>query len=72
MLFRSEHLGTALFDSAEPIGQRLPVLRETRMPAVVLRVGPPDVLMAMTSDFAATVAGCVSRWAATPADALVD
>ena len=68
----SEHLGTALFEAAEPIGQRLPVLRETRMPAVVLRVGPPETLMAMTSDFAATVAGCVSRWAATPADALVD
>lgn len=68
----SRDLAAELFDTAEPIGQRVPVLRETRMPAVVLRVGPPTSVMARTPEFAAGVAASVARWAAAPADALVD
>ena len=68
----TDALGADLFEASDVVGQRLPVLRETRMPAVVLRVGPPERLMAIQADFAAAVATVVRRWAASPADALVD
>jgi N-acetylmuramoyl-L-alanine amidase len=56
-------------DAEAPRGMRLPVLRETRMPAVVLELGPPAAVVAGVPRLAAAVAAAVERWAASPVDA---
>jgi N-acetylmuramoyl-L-alanine amidase len=49
-------------------GMRLPVLRETRMPAVVLEVGPSAVVVERAADLAAAVAEALGRWVSAPCD----
>jgi N-acetylmuramoyl-L-alanine amidase len=56
-----------VFGPASAVGQRLPVLRETRMPAVVLRLGPPGVLTAQAPALAEAVTAAVLAWTAAPA-----
>jgi N-acetylmuramoyl-L-alanine amidase len=47
-------------------GMTLPVLRETRMPAVWCEVGPPSVVVQRSAELAAAVAAALTRWAAAP------
>jgi N-acetylmuramoyl-L-alanine amidase len=47
-------------------GARLAVLRETRMPAVLCRVGPPELVVARSADVARAITDAVRRWAVDP------
>jgi len=47
-------------------GMTLPVLRETRMPAVWCELGPPSVVVQRGAELAAAVAGALVQWAAAP------
>lgn len=47
-------------------GMRLPVLRETRMPAVLCSLGPVREVVDSASEIAAAVVGAVSAWSITP------
>jgi N-acetylmuramoyl-L-alanine amidase len=49
-------------------GMRLPVLRETRMPAVLLEAGPSAVVVERAADLAAAVAEAVAQWVSAPCD----
>jgi N-acetylmuramoyl-L-alanine amidase len=50
-------------------GMRIPILRETRMPAVLCEVGPPTVVVEHTGELARTLTLAFSRWVASPDDA---
>jgi N-acetylmuramoyl-L-alanine amidase len=47
-------------------GMRLPVLRETRMPAVVCHLSRVDVVVARYPQLAEALTGAISRWVAQP------
>ncbi|MGH9138306.1 MAG: hypothetical protein ACRD0G_14890, partial [Acidimicrobiales bacterium] len=47
-------------------GMRLPVLRETRMPAVVVELGPPAGVVQHARRLAEALASAVARWARGP------
>jgi N-acetylmuramoyl-L-alanine amidase len=49
-------------------GMSLPVLRETRMPAVICEVGPPAVVVARAGLLATAIVEALTIWAATPVD----
>ena len=51
---------------ASPLGMRLPVLRETRMPAVLLELGPTRPVVDQSPAVAAAVARALARWVAAP------
>jgi N-acetylmuramoyl-L-alanine amidase len=53
---------------APPRGMRLRLLRETRMPAVVIEVGPPQVAVEQAARLVKAVADAVARWATEPVD----
>ena len=55
-------------DRPPPRGMRLPVLRETRMPAVLVEVGPPQVVVHQTPLLVAALARAVRRWVTEPLD----
>lgn len=55
-------LGIVLKASAEPRGMRLPVLRETRMPAVLCELGPADEVVVQAGAIAARLAGSIEAW----------
>ncbi len=61
------HLRPAGFVDATTMGQRLPVLRETRMPAIVLRVGPIHRLVQRSPAIGSAIADAVSEWVLDPA-----
>jgi N-acetylmuramoyl-L-alanine amidase len=48
-------------------GLRIPILRETKMPAVVCDVSSLSVVVERAADLAASLVGAVTRWAADPA-----
>jgi N-acetylmuramoyl-L-alanine amidase len=50
----------------EVLGMRLPVLRETRMPAVLCRIGPPDLVVTRTAEVAQALAEAVRQWVTAP------
>jgi N-acetylmuramoyl-L-alanine amidase len=50
----------------EVVGRRLPVLRETRMPAVDIRIGPAERLVASSAGLANSIADAVVTWLAEP------
>ena len=54
--------------AVEVQGVRQPTLRETKMPAVVLEVGPPQSLVEARALWASTVAESVEAWLAAPVD----
>jgi N-acetylmuramoyl-L-alanine amidase len=58
-------LGT---ERQSPQGMALPVLRETRMPAVLCELGPPAALVGKGADLAWALTKALECWAATPAD----
>jgi len=49
-------------------GMSLPVLRETRMPAVICEVGPPAVVVARAGVLADAVVEALTIWAVTPVE----
>jgi N-acetylmuramoyl-L-alanine amidase len=49
-------------------GMRLPLLRETRMPAVVCSVGPPATVVATRTSLTRGLARVLDQWAATPVE----
>ena len=50
----------------EAQGMRLPVLRETRMPAVLCAIGPVPHVFGVTPGVAAAVVEALESWADTP------
>ena len=52
--------------TATPAGMRLPVLRESRMPAVVCRLGPPAIVVERQGRLAEQIARCLADWIAQP------
>jgi N-acetylmuramoyl-L-alanine amidase len=50
-------------------GMRLPVLRETRMPAVLCSLGPVQRVVDLTPSIAAAVVDALRMWAAAPLEA---
>ena len=55
-------LGGVLGCEGEPTGMRLPVLRETRMPAVVCSLGPADEAVIRAAGLAAALAAALGAW----------
>jgi N-acetylmuramoyl-L-alanine amidase len=51
---------------ARPRGMRLPVLRETRMPAVLLELGPIHAVVAHASALAEAMTSALRSWVDTP------
>jgi len=49
-------------------GMRMPILRETRMPAVLCEVGPATVVVEHTGELARTLTLAFSRWVELPVD----
>jgi N-acetylmuramoyl-L-alanine amidase len=50
-------------------GRWLPILRETRMPAVACGLGPPSTVVTQTAALAAATSGALAAWVETPVDA---
>lgn len=63
----ADSLEASTFGRPEILGQRLPVLRETRMPAVVLRLGPSQLLTRHAPEVAAAITTAVVSWTNEPA-----
>ena len=65
----AERLGAELGTTWAPVrieGMRLPVLRETRMPAVLCTVGPTAAVVAGLDELAATLSRAIEAWHRTP------
>ena len=52
--------------ASAPVGMRLPILRESRMPAVACRLGPPSVVLEKQAALAEQMARCLAAWIAEP------
>lgn len=63
-----EHLGPVLELDLPATGMRLPILRETRMPAVWCRMGPGPVVVERSAAVAIALHTAVTRWCTTPID----
>jgi N-acetylmuramoyl-L-alanine amidase len=59
-------VGRRLADEVEVVGRRLPVLRETRMPAVLCRIGPLRSLLDRSPSVAAALTEALSSWVSEP------
>lgn len=63
----AEIITSAIPLAAEPCrGMRLPVLRETRMPAVVCHLGPADQVVRHGTEIASALSSSISEWVETP------
>lgn len=51
-----------------PVGMRLPVLRETRMPAVLCELGSPPAVVELSGELVAALCQACERWATEPVD----
>jgi len=58
----AKDLGTILDCEGDAVGMRLPVLRETRMPAVVCTVGPADEVVIHAAELATSLATSITTW----------
>ncbi len=47
-------------------GMALPILRETRMAAVLCELGPPPIVVARTAEVASALGEALAAWASTP------
>ena len=62
-----DEIGGDVFPPAgPPNGMQLPILRETRMAAVVCEMGPPAVVVEHTGEVAVDLARAFVRWARGP------
>ena len=59
-------LGTVLDVPGAAAGMRLPLLRESRMPAVACRLGPAPVVVEQQAALAERIAQCLADWTAEP------
>lgn len=66
---RLAELVVAAMAGDPPRGMRLPVLRDTRMPAVVVEIGPPSAAVADAPGLVRALAGAVARWVERPLEA---
>jgi N-acetylmuramoyl-L-alanine amidase len=57
---------TVVGGSGSSEGMRLPILRETRMPAVACRLGPTAEIVAHGAGVAAALVDCLERWCRSP------
>jgi N-acetylmuramoyl-L-alanine amidase len=55
-------------DGGPPVGMTLPVLRETRMPAVICEMGPPALVVERTAQVAQALVEALTVWAVSPVD----
>jgi N-acetylmuramoyl-L-alanine amidase len=63
-----QELPTVLsIDDAGTAGMALPILRETRMPAVEVRLGPPAAIVPRIAEVAQVLTRALSGWAGSPA-----
>lgn len=53
-------------------GMRIPVLRETRMPAVLACLGPPVIVVERAGDVAASLTDALAAWVSAPCDEASD
>ena len=60
-------LSTCLPDTCEVLGMRIPILRATKMPAVLCSLGPPATIVRATDEVASALAGAITAWADDPA-----
>ena len=60
-------LATCLPDTCEVLGMRIPILRATKMPAVLCSLGPPATVVRATDEVASALAGAITAWADDPA-----
>jgi len=51
----------------EAAGRQVPVLRQTRMPAVLCTLAPPSAVVLATAEIADALATAITRWVANPA-----
>lgn len=65
---RTHLTGTNLPGPVHTTGMRLPVLRETRMPALWCEIGPTSWVVEHATDLAAALADAVRAWIAEPLD----
>ncbi len=49
-------------------GMRLPILRETRMPAVLIELGPPSLAVERGSEVAVAIGEALACWVSSPSD----
>ena len=62
-----DELGTEAYVPTTSLsGMRIPILRETRMPAVVCEIGTPSVVVEHTGELAQTLTLAFSRWVTAP------
>jgi N-acetylmuramoyl-L-alanine amidase len=54
--------------TCSPRGMSVPILRETRMPAVCCELGPPALVVVRGADLAAALSAAVGRWVTEPTD----
>jgi N-acetylmuramoyl-L-alanine amidase len=64
--------GTTSLPPVQVRGMRLPVLRETRMPAVLVMVGPVQATLDHASTLVDAVVGALASWANSPIDGVCD
>ena len=64
-----DRLGTVLGTGPEARGMRLPVLRETRMPAVLCSLGPVRDVVDATDGISAALVTALDNWASSPVTA---
>ena len=64
----SRQIGEVLGGDHPPIGMRLPILRETRMPAVWCRVGRPAAVVEQGPSLAAALHEALVTWCGEPVD----
>ena len=61
-----DHLGGILVTEPELLGMRLPVLRETRMPAVLCSLGPVRDVVDATDAITGAIVAALEDWVASP------
>ena len=61
-------VGPVLGIPAKSRGMRIPILRETRMPAVLCRLGPPTRVVEHTAALGNALGTAISRWAQSPVE----
>lgn len=64
----SARLGELFEADSTAEGMRLPVLRETRMPAIQCLLGPPELAVRENARIAETIKDCVMVWFESPVD----
>ncbi len=62
----AEKLSEVLDTDLPVSGLRLPILRETRMPAIWCRVGPPALVVERSASIVAGLRSAVTQWCADP------